>query len=205
MSSNMIQPVKRTRLRNTYFMPYGILFFVLALVLSSCDRDRNSPGWTFFPDMEQSQAYETWSKNPYMPGGKTMAGPVEGTVAIHEYAYNFVKTPEDELKAASLENPLAGEFDEENARMLYNRYCLICHGAEGNGQGTLFTSGKYPMPPANFHAERAMGKTDGQLFHNIRVGYGVMGPHGFMMSVEDSWQLVNYIRHMQSQGTQAGE
>ena len=174
---------------------YHLLAIVLLLV--SCDRHRNHPGWTFFPDMEESLAYETWSKNPYMPGGKTMSGPVEGTVAIHEYAYRFVKTPEDEQKAASLENPVATEFNQEYAQVLYNRYCLICHGANGDGQGSLFTTGKYPIPPANFHAERAMGKTDGQLFHNIRAGFGVMGPHGTMMAVEDSWQLVNYIRHLQ--------
>ena len=128
-----------------------------------------------------------------------MAGPVEGTVATHEHAYHFVKTPEDEQKAASLENPLANELNRDYAQMLYNRYCLICHGNEGNGQGSLFTSGKYPVPPANFHNERAMNKTDGQLFHNIRAGFGVMGPHGPMMSVDDSWQLVNYIRYLQKQ------
>lgn len=171
--------------------------FAVVLLLSSCDRNRNHPGWTYFPDMEESQAYETWSKNPYLPGGKTMVGPVEGTVAIHEYAYHFIKTPEDELRAASLENPLTDSFNREYAHLLYDRYCLICHGPDGNGQGSLFTSGKYPIPPANFHNERAMNKTDGQLFHNIRAGFGVMGAHGPMMTVDDSWQLVNYIRHLQ--------
>src|SRR5690554_47441 len=176
------------------------LLIAVVLLLSSCDRDRNNPGWTFFPDMEESLAYETWSENPYMPESKTMTGPVEGTVAIHEHAFRFVKTPEDEQRAASIENPLAGEYNEEQAIILYNKYCIICHGEKGDGQGHLFTSGKYPIPPANFHAERAMEKTDGQLFHNIRIGFGVMGPHGPMMSVEDSWQLVNYIRHLQNSG-----
>lgn len=186
-------------------MKFRILLFAAVLLFSSCDRNRNHPGYTFFPDMEESQAYETWSENPYLPGGKTMVGPVEGTVAIHEHAYNFVKTPEDELKAASLENPVVNEFNEEHANMLYDRYCLICHGAGGDGQGSLFTNGKYPIPPASFHAERAMDKTDGQLFHNIRAGFGVMGPHGPMMTVEESWQLVNYIRHLQRQGIQQSE
>jgi hypothetical protein len=69
----------------------------------------------------------------------------------------------------------------------------------GNGQGSLFTSGKYPIPPASFFTERATGKTDGQILHNIRAGFGVMGPHGFMISMEDTWQLVNYIRYLQKQ------
>ena len=179
-------------------LPQVILSGALILLVS-CDRDRNHPGWTYFPDMEESQAYETWSENPFFQDGKMMTGPVPGTVATHEYAYNFEKTPEDELKAASLQNPVANEVNLEYSKMLYDRYCIICHGEKGTGQGNLFTSGKYPIPPANFHLERAMNKTDGQLFHNIRAGFGVMGPHGFMMHVNDSWHLVNYIRHLQSE------
>jgi hypothetical protein len=45
-----------------------------------------------------------------------------------------------------------------------------------------------------------MNKTDGQLFHNIRAGFGVMGTHGPQLSVDDTWQLVNYIRHLQEEG-----
>lgn len=112
-------------------------------------------------------------------------GPVEGTVATHEHAFNFEKTPEDELKAASLKNPPADDFDLERAKQKYDQYCLICHGENGDGQGHLFTSGKYPIPPSNCHVERAMNKTDGQLFHNIRAGFGVMGAHGPQLSVED--------------------
>ncbi len=173
--------------------------FIAALALfASCDENRNEPGWSYFNDMEKSQAYETWSANPNLPEGKTMVGPVEGTVAIHEHAFNFEKTPEDELKAASLENPFSGELDFDRAKLAYDRFCLVCHGDNGDGQGTLFTSGKYPIPPASYFTERALNKTDGQLFHNIRAGFGVMGAHGPQISVEDTWQLVNYIRHLQA-------
>ncbi|MEE4285001.1 MAG: cytochrome c [Mariniphaga sp.] len=178
---------------------HWIGIFSAVALFASCDQNRNEPGWSFFNDMEQSQAYETWSENPNLPEGKTMTGPVEGTVAIHEQAFGFVKTPEDELKAASIENPLANDFDIDRAKLMYDRYCLMCHGDNGNGQGHLFTSGKYPIPPANYKAERAIQKTDGQLFHNIRAGFGVMGAHGPQISVDDTWQLVNYIRHLQSQ------
>ncbi|MFW6310548.1 MAG: c-type cytochrome [Prolixibacteraceae bacterium] len=181
---------------------YRIIHYIgtalIILLLSSCDNEHKSPGYSYFPDMEESQAYETYSENPYMPGNKTMAGPVEGTVHTKEYAYNFVKTPEDELKAASLVNPLADSLNLKKATILYNRFCIVCHGENGDGQGILYTSKKYPIQPSSYHAERAIDKTDGQLFHNIRAGFGVMGPHGAMMSIDDSWQLVNYIRHLQA-------
>ncbi|MGF7138387.1 c-type cytochrome [Roseimarinus sediminis] len=182
------------------FKHYLLPGIMAALLLSACDTNRNDPGWSYFNDMEHSQAYETYSANPNAPDGKTMAGPVEGTVATHEYAYHFVKTPEDELKAASLQNPLADAFDQEHAKEMYDIYCMICHGEQGDGQGFLFTSKKYPYPPASYHAERAMAKTDGQLFHNIRAGFGVMGAHGPQLSIEDTWQLVNYINYLQEKG-----
>jgi hypothetical protein len=185
-----------------YNRKYSIAFFVAVVFFASCDDNRNEPGWSYFNDMEKSQAYETWSENPYLPGGKTMAGPVEGTVATHEHAFNFVKTPEDELKAALLVNPFSNDFDAEHAKILYDRFCLMCHGEKGDGQGFLFTSKKYPLPPGNYMAERAMNKTDGQLFHNIRAGFGVMGAHGPQISVDDTWQLVNYIRHLQGKRTE---
>ena len=177
---------------------FGIVATIL--LFSACDENRNKPGYSFFNDMEESQAYETYSENPYLPGNKTMVGPVEGTVHTKEHAYNFVKTPEDELKAATLVNPLADSLHMKQATVLYNRYCIVCHGENGDGQGILFTSKKYPIPPASYHAERAMNKTDGQLFHNIRAGFGVMGAHGYMISVDETWQLVNYIRHLQEEG-----
>ncbi len=180
--------------RSTYFI--GTLSMIFLLV--SCDENRNDPGWSFFNDMEKSVAYETWSANPNLPEGRTMTAPVEGTVATHEYAYRFEKTPEDELKAASIMNPLAGDFDIDRAKLMYDRFCLLCHGDKGDGQGFLYTSGKYLMPPPDYGAERAMAKSDGELFHNIRAGFGVMGAYGAQISVEDSWQLVNYIRHLQN-------
>lgn len=169
------------------------------LILSSCDFDRNKPGFSYFPDMEESQAYETYSPNPNYVDGKTMEGPVEGTVAVNQHAYNFVKTPEDELKAANLVNPYKDKFDKERAEKVFGVYCINCHGPKGDGKGFLFTSKKYPYPPANYHGDRAMAKTDGQLFHNIRVGFGVMGAHGPQLTVEETWQLVDYIRYLQSQ------
>ena len=49
----------------------ALLGLLLSLVMISCDKDRNKPGKSYFPDMEQSQAYETYSQSPVMADGKT--------------------------------------------------------------------------------------------------------------------------------------
>jgi hypothetical protein len=77
---------------------------------------------------------------------------------------------------------------------MYIRYCDICHGETGEGDGFLFTSGKYLLPPASLTAERALNRSDGELFHAITVGFGVMGAHGSQIQVDDRWKIVHYIR-----------
>ncbi|MBK8884584.1 MAG: hypothetical protein IPN67_20190 [Bacteroidales bacterium] len=56
-------------------------FLILFLViLNSCNRDRNNPGWDYFPDMFYSTAYESFTKNPNFKDGITMRVPAEGSV-----------------------------------------------------------------------------------------------------------------------------
>jgi hypothetical protein len=37
-------------------------------------------------------------------------------------------------------------------------------------------------------------RPDGEIFHTITLGFGVMGPHGFMIRPEDRWKTILYIR-----------
>ncbi|MBK7711240.1 MAG: hypothetical protein IPJ37_10060 [Bacteroidales bacterium] len=40
----------------------GVFLILLTVILSGCNRDRNNPGWDYFPDMFYSTAYESFSK-----------------------------------------------------------------------------------------------------------------------------------------------
>ena len=45
----------------------------IALLQMSCDDNWNHPGYSYFPDMEQSQAYETYTPNPVYADGKPIS------------------------------------------------------------------------------------------------------------------------------------
>jgi len=50
----------------------------------------------------------------------------------------------------------------------YQIYCLPCHGPAGDGKGI---TGKYGMiSMANFHDERLVKMTDGELFNTMTSG-----------------------------------
>lgn len=74
-------------------------------------------------------------------------------------------------------------------------YCLNCHGISGDGQGNLYTSKKYPYPPANLLSDKIVGNPEGEIYHVISVGWGIMGEHGTMIQPDDRWKIVLYIEN----------
>ncbi len=186
------------KISNKYHLTLPIIL-AFTLFVVSCDTDRNKPGYSYFPDMEQSRGYETYSQNPVLDGGKTNIMPVENTIPRGIIPYEFEKTDENrKLAGQELLNPYLGQPNEEEilteGKRLYNIYCWHCHGDQGDGKGFLFTSGKYPFPPASLLSDRVAPNPDGEIFHVISVGFGVMGAHQGQIQPDDRWKIVSYIR-----------
>ncbi len=174
---------------------FGLLL-VLSVIFVSCDRTRKTRGWQYFDDMVTSPAYETYTKNNNFPDGKTMQPPVEGTIPRGFMEYPYEKNDTDRVKAGRvLENPLtASAGNIERGKKVYTIYCSSCHGTLGDGQGHLFTSKKYPYPPASLLSDKIRNAPDGEIFHVITVGWGIMAEHGSMIRPDDRWKTVLYIR-----------
>ena len=170
---------------------------MLVFTLASCDHSRNNPGWQYFDDMVTSPAYETYTTNPNFKDGKTMQTTIEGTIPRGFMPYPYVKTDEDRLLAGqSLENPLIATPDNmERGQEVYAIYCATCHGDTGDGQGSLYTSKKYPYPPASLLTDKIRTAPDGEIYHVISVGWGVMAEHGTMIRPDDRWKAVLYIKN----------
>jgi len=181
-----------------------ILVFFLAN-LYACNRDRNNPGWDYFPDMFYSTAYETYSKNPNFENGMTMRVPVAGTVPRDFTPFEYTNDPESRIKAGKeLVNPII-ETPEAITRgkLVYTTFCIGCHGNSGEGDGRLFTSGLYPLKPLTLAGESAVKLRDGEIFHTITLGIRSMGAHGSQIRPEDRWKLIIYIRKLQEEGNKA--
>jgi len=168
----------------------------LMLFVLSCDRTRTSTGWDYMPDMYYSEAYETNAPNEHFADGMTMRTPVAGTVPREMVPFAYEKSDEDRLLAGKeLVNPLtADDAVVVRGGELYRVFCVSCHGDQGDGQGFLYTSGRYPYPPASLVTEAMEGYPDGELYHAITVGFGVMGQHGSMIGQDDRWKIIHYIR-----------
>lgn len=178
------------------FISYCSALLVVVVLFGSCDKDRNHPGYSYFPDMVESRAFEPYSENPNFKDGLSLRLPAEGTIPREMIPYHFEKTPEERLWAGkNIINPKEMTLEDvQRGKKLFETYCIYCHGEKGNGKGFLFTSGKYPYPPKSLITDVMKTTPRGEIFHVITVGFGVMGAHGAQIKQEDRWKIIEYIK-----------
>jgi mono/diheme cytochrome c family protein len=104
-------------------------------------------------------------------------------------------TPPEQLPLPAYD-PQADSLD---AKVLYGRYCVPCHGEEGRGDGP--NAEFLPVEPASHaDAEYMSGRPDDSLFDAISVGGYIMNrsptmpPFGETLTREQIWSLVRYLR-----------
>ncbi|MFH1121682.1 MAG: c-type cytochrome [Bacteroidota bacterium] len=169
----------------------------LLLTGTSCDRTRNDKGYEYFPDMAHSLTYETYAKNPAMTDSITMRLPASNTISREMIPYPYAATIEGRtLAAAELVNPLQATPETlKNGKEMYSIFCQGCHGDSGNGEGYLFTSGRFAIKPASLLSEKMMAAPEGDIYHVISAGYNVMGAHGHMIRPGDRWKIAMYVKN----------
>ncbi len=179
------------------FNSYFALFILTIIFLSSCDRDRNHPGHSYFPDMVKSQAYESYTTNPNFADSSTARLPVKGTIPRGIIPYDLEKSDINRtLTGKNRQNPIL--INDENLKIgkeKYEVFCIYCHGEIGDGKGYLVTSGRYPYKAGNLLSDKMIKAPDGEIFHVISVGWGVMGAHASQISQDDRWRIVAYIKN----------
>lgn len=182
--------------RNTMRIRLLPIILLILLASASCDRDRNNPGWDFFPDMFYSNAYETNTENPVFENNQTQQMPAEGTIPRDIIPHQYPNTKEGMVQAGiDLSNPVENSSENvERGEEVYNVFCTHCHGETGDGKGSLHTSGKYVYPPASLITNKMKEKPEGEIYHSITVGYGIMGAHGSQIRQEDRWKVILYMR-----------
>jgi mono/diheme cytochrome c family protein len=88
---------------------------------------------------------------------------------------------------SSQENLAAGE-------QLFSDNCVLCHGEKGAGDGPGAKTIK--VKPANFTDSKVQAETDGALFWKMSNGRGPMPAWKDVLTDEERWKLVNYIRKL---------
>ncbi len=151
------------------------------------------PVFSFLRDAPSFDPYE--APRPAPPGAVPFASPagppepaVQPTqVSLLAFAAGpYGRNPIPRGDAAAL----------ELGRSMFQRYCMVCHGPTGAGNGPVVGLGKFPMGPS-LMIPTATGATDGYIYAVIKAGRGLMPPYGTRTTVDERWAIVTYIRQLQ--------
>jgi len=99
--------------------------------------------------------------------------------------------------ADEISNPLKNDIvATKKGKKMFIQLCVICHGAKGKGDGI---AGMALNPrPASFITKAFSSQTDGALFWKIAEGNAPMAAYKDLISEEEHWQLINYIRTLKN-------
>lgn len=170
----------------------SILFF------AACGPKGNQANVELFQEMMEQPAVKGQRYDPWFKDGMSALVPPEHTQPIGFAPYKYgidVATAVKENK-----NPHAGQMDPETlmvGQKYFNTNCMVCHGAGGKGDGPV--SKKYPLPIPSLMSEKIRGWNDANIYHVITMGQGTMGPYASHIPQQYRWQVVNYIRYLQSE------
>lgn len=95
-----------------------------------------------------------------------------------------------------LQNPFKGNEKATNdGKNIYNQMCVLCHGLEGKGNGEAGLT--LERKPANFLALNVVNQTDGNIYWKITNGKAPMSSYEELLTDNQRWKLVNYIRELE--------
>ncbi len=96
---------------------------------------------------------------------------------------------------AQLDNPLPyNEATLRQGEKIFKRLCASCHGESGRGDVPSMQSLR--PKPSDLTSVQVQNQTDGALFWKISEGKGLMASYKHMLSEEERWALVHYIRFL---------
>jgi mono/diheme cytochrome c family protein len=161
--------------------------FALLGILAACSSSGTYPV-DIFSEMHYTEAYRTFEPPRFLSP--------DGAVAVDEGGAEY--SAED---LGQLENPIdADEASVARGQVLFDVNCVVCHGAQGAGDGPMapeFVKYAAPRPPADLTEQRLRDVPDSYIYGVVHNGLGLMPAFGDLIQGNEIWDLVNYVRTLQ--------
>lgn len=161
------------------------------------------------------------ASNPYLANGRSAQSAPEGTVPRDSWYVSESYTPFPYDAPPSTDYDSAGMFlttplsdtltngdgincsDETFARgkRLYETYCVMCHGAKGDGKGKLVTEEVFGAVPSykDSTGTGLRNLSEGKMFYTLTYGKGIMGSYASQMTPRERWEVICYIQKFQQE------
>jgi mono/diheme cytochrome c family protein len=187
-------------------MRYFLLIFVilcLAVYFAAGRRGSISrkPPLEIFPDMDKQPKLRPQTYNEVFENGLSSQLPVAGTVArgtpYEDTPMNTGKVPGTTNWVATIPIPVTAEL-LERGQQRFTISCSPCHGQLGDGKGITSKFGMAVI--GDLHdtkTRKVVQQADGELFNTITYGKNLMGAYGGLITVEDRWAIIAYVRTLE--------
>lgn len=184
---------------------YIIVLLAVGIMLTSCFR-KDRPNYQYMADTDMyfPVGYETYQEAPEgnqaLKAGMEAQLPPENTIKRGWMPFLYPNTNEGyENAKANLINPLKADSLslEKNIKAgaaLFNIYCMVCHGAEGDGQGILVQRDKFLGVP-NY---KNLDLTQGSIYYVIYHGRNSMGSYASQLTQDERWQVALYVEQLRN-------
>ena len=121
---------------------------------------------------------------------------VMGIGSLLLFSFEMVQQPSPWVApkdADAVSNPLKDNATAvPEGKKLYVKYCVVCHGDKGKGDGIAAPS--LNPRPADHSCEKVQSQTDGAIFWKMTTGRAPMASYAKSLTETQRWQLVDYIR-----------
>lgn len=143
-------------------------------------------------NMQDQPRLSSQQASTFFKDGRGMRMPVAGSVA-RGHLPSATGTQE---QAAAMPNPLprTAEIFAQGKAAFTDR-CALCHGAIGNGVGSLTAA--YGAKPANLQSQQFRDYSDGKIYWAIVNGKNAMPGHAADLNEHQRWAVVHYVRALQ--------
>lgn len=160
--------------------------------MTSCRKD-TAPNYQFMPNMYAPISYETYGESTAFANGVEAQLSAEGTISRGHSLFEYENSIEGyALAKENLKSSLdSTQVNLDNAKILYDIYCGICHGVKGDGQGNLVKREKILGIPRYDDPARAIN--EGSIYHTIYYGKNAMGSYANLLNEKERWEVVSYV------------
>jgi mono/diheme cytochrome c family protein len=178
----------------------GLAAALLASIVANWHVRRPSaePNLELAQTMARAPGFNTFEPNANFANGMTLRTPVAGTIPRGFPPLGYGPSVVEGIRAGrELLNPFTPDDRRalERGRVVYDRYCELCHGANGEGAGPVSRHG-FRAPPTLLRPFTRQMK-DGQMFHLVTFGRGAMPGHAGQIPPNDRWMVVLHVRVLQ--------
>ena len=178
-------------------------FLLLALV-PVLNRDFQARNLAWDGGMGTPLSAQAFDASGVLPGGQVLQAPPAGARPRGgELPLAFAAgQAEAERAGRELKNPhQPSQAGFNRGKLVYERICATCHGREGDNNGSPVVA-RGAFAPTVLVSPLVRDMPEGRIFHVATFGGPAkMKGYGDLLSQEDRWQVVLYIRELQRAAT----